>query len=67
MTGRRPHPVLNIGFPGCLTAVIVASVYAVIWPWMVLHGAARWAMGITWTALEVAVLGAVIAAKVRRR
>ena len=67
MTARRPRPVLNIGFPGCLTAVIVASVYAVIWPWMVLHGTTRWAVGIAWTVLEVLIAGAVIAAKVRRR
>lgn len=50
--------------PGILGALVLAGL---IWPWWVLHGTTRWAVGIAWTVLEVLIIGAVIAAKVRQR
>ena len=50
--------------PGILGGLALAGL---VWPWWVLHGTARWAVGIAWTVLEVLIIGAVIAAKVRQR
>ena len=50
--------------PGILGGLALAGM---VWPWWVLHGTTRWAVGIAWTVLEVLIAGVVIAAKVRQR
>lgn len=67
----RRNPVFNLDFPGALTAVIVLGAMAVVfagaWPWFVLHGTARLAVGIGWSVflglIGVLVLAIVIVSR----
>lgn len=42
-------------FPGVPMFLLVGAVWLAIWPWLLLHGAARYAAGIPWTAVSVLV------------
>jgi hypothetical protein len=44
-------------FPGVFAAKIILAGWAVFWPWISLHGAARVATGIPWTGAALLVAG----------
>ena len=52
-------------FPGAPTFLILAGVFLLVWPWMLLAGAARLAVGIPWTGIGALIAVAAIVGKVR--
>lgn len=38
-------------FPGVATFLMLLAIIPFIWPWYVLHGTARWVVGIIWAVL----------------
>lgn len=61
MTAQRNHFVSD--FPGVFATKVFSVLAVVFWPWVYLHGTARFAAGIPWTATALAVAALIARAK----